>query len=106
MMICLIDNYRKKKDLDPSALSYLGHIHFGSRSPEAYFPLMTPDDRSELNSLFNGHAFKIVEPDDLASYCLDIEMLDAYRKGNSEKFECLRRPLLLKTINTFLAEYL
>ncbi len=106
MMVCLIDNYRKKKDLDTSALSYLGHIHFGSRSPEAYFPLVTPDDRSELNSLFNGHAFKIVEPDNLASYCLDIEMLDAYRNGNSEKFECLRRPLLLKTINTFLAEYL
>lgn len=106
MMICQIDHYRKSKKLQPDALNYSGHLHFGSKNPEAYFPILTSDDKTDLNRLFNSHCFVTVTEEDLTPFCLDVYMLDAYRKGDTESFERQRRPLLLRTVNALLGKYL
>ena len=105
-MISEIDHYRKAKGDQSLKIDYTGHIHFGSKNPEAYFPILTADDKYDLNRLFNSHCFVTVTEEDLTPFCPDVYMLDAYRKGDTESFERQRRPLLLHTLNTLLGRYL
>jgi len=106
MMICLIDYYKKESGKSSTQLSYQGHIHFGSKNPEAYFPIVNSTDKSELNKLFNSSCFKIVEEKELKPYCLDIKMLEAYSDGDISEFEQLRKTELLRIINSHLNEVL
>lgn len=106
MMICLISHYCKTTGKSLSELNYMGHCHFGSKNPAAYFPLIHPSDKSELNKLFNGPFPNNVEVDELKPYCLDANMLESYNEGDLTKFEQLRKQELLKIINNRLSQVL
>lgn len=81
-------------------LTYLGHCHFRSTSPEAYFVLLSENDRSMLNEILNTDC----NPEDypLGRFALNREMVELFRKGNIEDFRAKRREYIIERQQRFL----
>lgn len=100
-ILTLINIYRNASDWGTAShVRYLGHCHFGSTNPEAYFVLLSDEDKVQLNEILNSNV--IVDPSVLAKYALTEEMLDYYSRGDIYGFEKLRREYILDKQTEFL----
>lgn len=96
LLLSQIYHYIKFVSLDK--LNYDGFMKMKNPAPEAIIPYLMYEDRSILDSIFNG---KVVN-ENLEKYILTSEMVELIQANKIEEFRMQRAGLLLKLEKNFL----
>ncbi|WP_230586688.1 hypothetical protein, partial [Bacteroides fragilis] len=96
LLLSQIYHYIKFVSLDK--LNYDGFMKMKNPAPEAIIPYLMHEDRSILDSIFNG---KVVN-ENLEKYILTSEMVELIQANKIEEFRMQRAGLLLKLEKNFL----